>query len=259
MASSKELKLRSPLKKLIIKFFDLFGYELKRKNNFYDRWGNFIVEINDDRKKQIKYFQEITLASELNLWSIYQSLNHIKKENIEGDIVECGVYNGNTLAFIGEINDELKLNKNIWGYDTFDGFVKNSFTDKDVDFKTGKKVSYISTDIYYSLDDVKKNIFQNNNKNFEKYIFIEGDILKTLNNIDNIPNKISFLRMDTDIYKTTKKQLEILYDKLVPGGVLHIDDYGICPGVKSAVDDFFSNQDIWLHRVDIACRYLIKK
>ena len=259
MASSKELKLRSPLKKLIIKFFDLFGYELKRKNNFDDRWGNFIVEINEDRKKQIKYFQEITLASELNLWSIYQSLNHIKKENIEGDIVECGVYNGNTLAFIGEINDELKLNKNIWGYDTFDGFVKNSFTDKDVDFKTGKKVSYISTDIYYSLNDVKKNIFQNNNKNFEKYIFIEGDILKTLNNIENIPNKISFLRMDTDIYKTTKKQLEILYDKLVPGGVLHIDDYGICPGVKSAVDDYFSNQDIWLHRVDIACRYLIKK
>ena len=259
MASSKELKLRSPLKKLIIKFFDLFGYELKRKNNFDDRWGNFIVEINEDRKKQIKYFQEITLASELNLWSIYQSLNHIKNENIEGDIVECGVYNGNTLAFIGEINDELKLNKNIWGYDTFDGFVKNSFTDKDVDFKTGEKVSYISTDIYYSLNDVKKNIFQNNNKNFEKYIFIEGDILKTLNNIENIPNKISFLRMDTDIYKTTKKQLEILYDKLVPGGVLHIDDYGICPGVKSAVDDYFSNQDIWLHRVDIACRYLIKK
>ena len=125
ISSSKELKLRSPLKKLIIKFFDLFGYELKRKNNFYDRWENFIVEINDDRKKQIKYFQGITLASEINLWSIYQSLNHIKNENIEGDIVECGVYNGNTLAFIGEINDELNLNKKIWGYDTFDGFVKN--------------------------------------------------------------------------------------------------------------------------------------
>ena len=73
MASSKELKLTSPLKKSIIKFFNLFGYELKRKNNFNDRWGNFTAEINYDRKKQIKHFQEITLASELNLWSIYQS------------------------------------------------------------------------------------------------------------------------------------------------------------------------------------------
>ena len=47
MASSKELKLRSPFKKLIIKFFDIFGYELKRKNNFNDRWSNFLAELND--------------------------------------------------------------------------------------------------------------------------------------------------------------------------------------------------------------------
>ena len=259
MASSKELKLRSPFKKLILKIFDIFGYELKRKNNFNDRWGNFVAELNDDRKKQIKYFQEITLASELNLWSIYQSLKYINDENIEGDIVECGIYNGNTMAFICEIRNKFNLNKKIWGYDTFDGFVENSFTDKDIDFKTGKKVIYDSSDIYYSLNEVKNNIKQNNNKNFQKYIFIEGNILETLNIKENFPNKISFLRLDTDIYKTTKKQLEILYDKLVPGGVLHIDDYGICPGVKTAVDNFFSNKNIWLHRVDMACRYLIKK
>ena len=29
----------------------------------------------------------------------------------------------------------------------------------------------------------------------------------------NIPEKISFLRMDTDIYMTTKKQLEVLYPR----------------------------------------------
>ena len=259
MASSKELKLRSPFKKLIVKFFDIFGYELKRKNNFNDRWGNFVAELNDDRKKQIKYFQEITLASELNLWSIYQSLKYINDENIEGDIVECGVYNGNTMAFIGEISDEFNLNKKIWGYDTFDGFVENSFTDKDIDFKTRKKVKNDTSNIYYTLNEVKKNIKQNNKKNFDKYIFVEGDILETLNIKENIPDKISFLRLDTDIYKTTKKQLEILYEKLVKGGVLHIDDYGICPGVKTAVDDFFSDNDIWLHRADMACRYLIKK
>ena len=138
MASSKELKLRSFFTKFIIKFFDIIGYELKRKNNFNDRWGNFIAELNTDRKKQIKHFQEITLASELNLWSIYRSLKYINDEKIDGDIVECGVYNGNTLAFIGEINDELNLNKRIWGYDTFNGFVENSFTDKDIDIKTGK-------------------------------------------------------------------------------------------------------------------------
>ena len=259
MASSKELKLKSPLKNFLKKFFDIFGYEIKRKNNFNDRWADFIVELNDYRKKQIQHFQKITLASEVNLWSIFQSLKYINDERIEGDIVECGVYNGNTLAFIGEINDELNLNKIIWGYDTFNGFIEYSFTEKDVDFKTGKKIKNNSSDIYYTLNEVKKNIIKNKKTNFEKYKFIEGDILETLNIKENIPDKISFLRLDTDIYKTTKKQLEILYKKLVPGGVLHIDDYGLCPGVKTAVDNFFSDKNIWLHRVDLTCRYLIKK
>ena len=64
--------------------------------------------------------------------------------------------------------------------------------------------------------------------------------------------------MDTDIYKTTVKQLEVLYPKLSPGGILHIDDYGFCTGVRKAVDDYFNGQNIWLHRVDLTCRYLIK-
>ena len=55
MASSKELKLRSPLKKIIIKFFEIFGYELKRINNFNDRHGNFIVEIDQKKRDFIRY------------------------------------------------------------------------------------------------------------------------------------------------------------------------------------------------------------
>ena len=38
MASSKELKLNSKIKRIIIKFLDFLGYELKRKNN-KRKWG----------------------------------------------------------------------------------------------------------------------------------------------------------------------------------------------------------------------------
>lgn len=258
MASSREIRLKSPIKKFIIKIFDLIGYEIKRKNNFNDRFGNYIIELKDDQKKLINYFQKKCLASELNLWSIYQSLEYIKRQKIEGDIVECGVYNGNTLSFIGLISEKFNLNKNIWGYDTFDGFVKNSFSEKDTDFKTGNKVIHNNSDIYYTLDEVQKNIVYNDPDNFEKYILVKGDILQTLNEEKNIPKKISFLRLDTDIYATTKKQLEVMFNRLVLGGILHIDDYGICPGVKEAVDEFFYGKKIWLHRADMSCRYLIK-
>ena len=53
--------------------------------------------------------------------------------------------------------------------------------------------------------------------------------------------------------------MNILYSRLSKGGVLHIDDYGLAPGVKDAIDEFFLDTNIWLHRVDLTCRYLIKK
>ncbi len=258
MASSQELMLRSKLKKIIINFFNFFGYELKRKNNFNDRWENFIVEANEQEKKDIKYFQQISLTSDINLWSINQCLKYIKRNEVQGDIVECGIYNGNTLSYIGKISENLKLNRKIWGYDTFDGFIENSFSDKDRDFKTGKKTKFKKENISFSKEEVMKNILINDKINQDKYVLIKGDILKTLDENKNLPEKISFLRLDTDIYKTTKKQLEILYPRLSNGGILHIDDYGWAPGVKFAVDEYFSNSNIWLHRVDLTCRYLIK-
>jgi hypothetical protein len=50
----------------------------------------------------------------------------------------------------------------------------------------------------------------------------------------------------------------VLYPRLVKGGVLHIDDYGFFPGVKKAVDDYFKDKNIWLHRVDLTCRIMVK-
>ena len=49
----------------------------------------------------------------------------------------------------------------------------------------------------------------------------------------------------------------MLFPKLVSGGILHIDDYGMCPGVRNAVDEYFINKKIWLHRVDFTCRLMI--
>lgn len=68
---------------------------------------------------------------------------------------------------------------------------------------------------------------------------------------------ILILRLDTDFFASTKIELEVLYPKLVSGGVLIIDDYGHWKGQRKAVDDFFGKNK-WLHIVDYSCRYLIK-
>ena len=40
------------------------------------------------------------------------------------------------------------------------------------------------------------------------------------------PERIALLRLDTDWYESTRHELEHLYPRLSPGGVLIIDDYG---------------------------------
>jgi O-methyltransferase len=57
---------------------------------------------------------------------------------------------------------------------------------------------------------------------------------------DQAPSQISLVRLDTDWYESTKHELEHLYERLTPGGVLIIDDYDYWEGSRKAVDEFMA-------------------
>jgi hypothetical protein len=59
---------------------------------------------------------------------------------------------------------------------------------------------------------------------------------------DTIPASIALLRLDTDWYSSTKHEIEHLYPKLSPQGILILDDYG----------------HFLLQRIDYSCRLAIK-
>jgi O-methyltransferase len=52
--------------------------------------------------------------------------------------------------------------------------------------------------------------------------------------------KIAVLRLDGDLYQSTLDCLEHLFDKLLPGGIVIIDDYHDWDGCTRAVHDFLS-------------------
>ena len=107
------------------------------------------------------------------------------------------------------------------------------------------------------MDEVKSNILKNVTS-IENIKFIKGKVEETLMNEENLPKKISILRLDTDWYESTKKELEILYSKVTPGGIIIIDDYGHWNGSRQAVDEYFKGKFVWMHYVDYACRLIIK-
>ena len=66
------------------------------------------------------------------------------------------------------------------------------------------------------------------------------------------------LRLDTDWYESTLHELVELYPLLSEGGVLIIDDYGDWQGARRAVDEFFRDRAVLLHRIDATGRIVVK-
>ena len=80
-------------------------------------------------------------------------------------------------------------------------------------------------------------------KNIE---LIAGDIIETVPQYvrDHPELRISLLNLDTDIYEPAVVILEHLFPRIVSGGVLILDDYGVFPGETKAVDDYFATQRV---------------
>jgi hypothetical protein len=71
---------------------------------------------------------------------------------------------------------------------------------------------------------------------------------------------IALLRLDVDLFHPTRACLEGLYDRVVPGGFVIIDDYGAYEGCSSAVDGFLAERGerLFFHHIDAERRYFVK-
>ncbi len=95
----------------------------------------------------------------------------------------------------------------------------------------------------------------------ENIKFVVGDVCETLDELSNTPENICILRLDTDWYKSTKKELDVLYPKLVDRGILIVDDYGHWAGSKKAVDEYFESSGIKykIEKIDYTGIKILKK
>jgi hypothetical protein len=189
-----------------------------------------------DIEKFISIVKPYTMTSTERIRSLFQSLEYIRKNNIDGDIIECGVWKGGNILGCLEYMKYHNIKKTVWLYDTFSGMTQTTKFDVDLNGVSGERWE---SKCDCSLDDVKNIIDEKKYPN-NKIKFIVGDITKTLKEKNNIPETISLLRLDTDWYESTKVEMEGLYPNLVGGGVLIIDDYGHWVGAKKAVDDYFT-------------------
>ena len=108
-----------------------------------------------------------------------------------------------------------------------------------------------------SLEEVRENMASTGYP-LERIPLVNGPVERTVP--EAAPAAICLLRLDTDWYESTRHELNHLFPRVSPDGVMIIDDYGHWHGVRRAVDEYFLEQRACylMHRLDYTGRMLIK-
>lgn len=190
----------------------LLGYTPSPAGRFWERDEVFM---NCYYFKSIKDYTVVSIDRCYMLWQLAQMAP-------DGAVAEVGVYKGGTAKLIHTV---LPLAK-YYLFDTFTGLPPEILTDKEKQSVT--KVDFQDT----SLEAVKQYL-----NCCDSFIFKPGLFPDTTRGIDE---KFAFVYLDADLYQSTKDGLEYFYDKMVPNGIIVVDDYGsnYWDGVTKAVDEF---------------------
>lgn len=188
----------------------------------------------------VEIAKKYSKASLKRLQTMSDALQKIDADNIEGDVVECGVWQGGHIILARLVSPL----RQCWLYDTFEGMTEPGPHDMKVSGHKpppGKALSKKWT--MASLEDVINNFKATGTYDVNKLRFVVGDVLESLTYEEQLPSKIALLRLDTDWYESTKKEMKVLWPRLVSGGILIVDDYGHWMGAKKAVDEYLCAAD----------------
>lgn len=125
--------------------------------------------------------------------------------HLDGDFVECGAYTGVGIKTIIDYLGGVNFPKMFWGYDTFE---------------------YDASMLNHPMPEHSADLYQRVKDKFEDYAQVE--LIKGLipdSFKDNCPEKIAYLHIDLNQATAEVAALEHLFDRVVSGGIIILDDY----------------------------------
>lgn len=265
------------MKAIVKKLFGMLGYEIGRKPSCKIDYG---YDFEREAREAIAVVQKNTMVSYEPLVTLFQQVRHCEINRIPGDYVECGVWKGGASGLMALANQKYgPKRRHIHMFDIFDDicepdpavdgdFAMNQMAElagvKRESFK-GKlrpvKGVYNSHGGYGTVETVK--CLMEDKIGYDKRFlhYYKGWFQETIPNVVRDIREIAILRLDGDLYASTKICLDFLYSRVVSGGFVIIDDYGTYEGCRKAVDEFMDKHGIgsFLNYVNQDCRYWIRK
>jgi O-methyltransferase len=210
--------------------------------------------------------EPLSMISAERLLANMDAVRYAIRRGVPGALVECGVWRGGSvLAMVRTLLELGTTDRDIFLFDTFEGMTKPTMADTSAfdppaldtwqEHDGGGAWEYLFNAEVFNVDRVRQTL-EDTGYPAQRLHFVVGPVEETLPM--NAPESIAVLRLDTDWYESTAHELEHLYPRLSPGGVLIIDDYGHWDGARRAVDEYFGDQPILMTRVDYTGRMGVK-
>jgi O-methyltransferase len=195
-------------------------YDVYQSELFYAPW-----KAERDFLEKYHAVAKYSLLAAPRCWVLYSAIKQAL--NVNGELLELGVYKGGTAYLLKLLRDETARSKIIRLFDSFIGMPKTD------DLKDVHKAGDFANT---SLDAVRSLV------GTEGVEYHAGFIPQTFEGLS--VDHIAFTHVDLDLHAAILESCKFIYPRLSKGGVLVFDDYGFpsCPGARIAVDDFFKDK-----------------
>jgi O-methyltransferase len=170
--------------------------------------------------------------------SLASLVNDVLSKRLAGDLIECGVYRGGSLAAIAKAAKAIAPEKRVFGADTFEGHPFDGPEDMPANHQLVHHKGLFAGNSY---DNVAAMLRDRGLTNAILLKGLVGDTLPTLGE-----PRFCFAHLDLDLYLSTRQALAFIAPRLVSGGAIVFDDFGgyETPGVEKAVHEVLAGARI---------------
>jgi hypothetical protein len=172
-------------------------------------------------------------------------------KDLPGDFVDCGVASGMMPSAVCSYIDFNRYpEKKYYLLDTFGDFPMDQFLPEERYVGVDKSVEHLFKDTWSSVLAT-----------FAEYpnvVPIRGMVPDTLPLVPS--EQIAYLLLDMNAAKPERYAIEYFWDRIVPGGMIVLDDYGFGQHIiqKLVLDDFFSSKGVTVFTMPTAQGLVIK-
>lgn len=208
----------------------------------------------------VRRVARFTMTGRPRTYALLDAVRRIVEGRVPGALVECGVWRGGSvLAMLLKLRELGVADRDVYLYDTFEGMTAPTGADTSAyeppALSTWRRAAAAGERAWSQLFDPGvfseqqvRELLAASGYPMARLHFVRGPVESTLPG--RAPERIALLRLDTDWYESTRHELEHLYPRLAPGGVLIVDDYGHWDGCRRAVDEYFAQPGVAAPRLE---------